>query len=201
MTSASEERLRTVPWRALAGLAPALDRHLAATLAGDPAERVVDRALRALGELSSDQRAAVAEAIFGVSVWRRRLAYHLDLDRDLDPPVPRLLLAVLLRDLGGIADAEGVLGLTLGSLPTPRSPPESLAVRLSFPDWMAETFRREVGAEATALADALDSPGPITLRANALRVTPEALSELLAAEGVTTRPGRLLTSARVVTSL
>jgi 16S rRNA (cytosine967-C5)-methyltransferase len=198
----SEQRLRTVPWRALAGVAPALDPFLDAALAGDPAERAADRALRSLRGLSRDQRAAVAEAVFGVSVWRRRLAYHLDLDPSADarPRPPRLLLAALLRDLGGIDGAEGVVGLSSGSLPPPRPPPDDLALRLSYPDWLIEAFRREVGAEAAGLADALDSPGPVAFRANALCVTPEELSRRLAADGVATRPGRLLPSARVVTS-
>ena len=190
----SEQRLREVPWRALAGMASALDAPLAAVLAGEPAERVVDRFLRAQRTLGSDERRAVKEAIYGVAVWRRRLARHAS------SCAPRLLLAALLRDLGCLPDAEALTGLAAGALPAPRPPPDDPAVRYSFPDWLWDTLRREVGGEAAALADALNVPGPVCLRPNLLRTTPEALADKLAAEGVSTRPGRLVPGALVVTS-
>jgi 16S rRNA (cytosine967-C5)-methyltransferase len=190
---ASEERLREVPWAALAGIAPALDAPLAAVLANAPAERVVDRFLRAQRTLGSEQRLAVKEAIYGVAVWRRRLAWHAS-------GAPRLLLAALLRDLGGIPDAEALLGLPVGALPPPHPPPDDPALRFSFPDWLWATLQREAGGEAPALAGALNLPAPVALRPNLLRTTPEALAARLAAEGVATREGWLVPSARVVTS-
>jgi 16S rRNA (cytosine967-C5)-methyltransferase len=213
MRSASEERLRTIPWRALRGLASGLDAPLAEVLAGEPAERVVDRTLRRLGRpsparperseaesrgaLSADARAAVAEAIFGVAVWRRRLLFHLG----FHDPAPRLLLAALLRDLGGLDDASDILDLPHDSLPPPRPPPDDPARRWSFPDALAAILAREVGsAELPDLLDALDRPGPVCLRPNLLTTTPDELAEALAAEGVTTQPGRLVPGALVVTS-
>ena len=266
MTSASEQRLREVPWRALSGIPPALDAPLAAVLANEPAERVVDRFLRAQRTLGSEQRLAVKEAIYGVAVWRRRLAWHGSPSPQPSPPAgerevgfndhaklppsppagergvgfsdhaklppfpragergvgfsdhakllplpgrervgervgaPRLLLAVLLRDLGGLPDAEALTGLAAGTLPASRPPPEDPALRFSLPDWLWSTLQREAGGEALAIADALNLPGPIALRPNLLHTTPQALAERLAAEGVATRAGRLVPSARVVTS-
>src|SRR5437870_1070632 len=86
-------RLAQVPWDALrADIAlPAIGR----VLQGTPAEREVDKTLRAHRELSRDERAAVVEAIFGVALWRRRLAYHAGIIEE------RSLLACLLRDLAG----------------------------------------------------------------------------------------------------
>jgi len=195
---ASEARLRTVPWGALSGVGPALAEPLAAVLAGRPAERVLDRFLRDHRELDRAGRAAVAEAIFGVGLWRRRLAFQLE----REDACPRLLLAALLRDLGGMdgAAAERAAGLTPGALPPPRPPPRELALRFSMPDWLAETLVREVGPEAEALADALGLPGPVCLRPNLLQIGAEALAARLAAEGVATRPGEIVPSALVVTS-
>jgi 16S rRNA (cytosine967-C5)-methyltransferase len=51
-----------------------------------------------------------------------------------------------------------------------------------------------------ALADALDAPGPVCLRANLLRTSREELAARLADEGVRTRPGALARSCLVVTS-
>ncbi|HYS79739.1 MAG TPA: RsmB/NOP family class I SAM-dependent RNA methyltransferase, partial [Anaeromyxobacteraceae bacterium] len=85
-------------------------------------------------------------------------------------------------------------------LPAPRPPPEDPAIRYSLPAWLWATLQREAGAEAAALADALNAPGPVCLRPNLVLTTPGTLAERLAAEGVTTRPGRLVPGALVVTS-
>jgi 16S rRNA (cytosine967-C5)-methyltransferase len=203
--TAAERRVERVPWEALSGLAPALDGPLEDVLAGAPAERVLDRLLRRLGPLPAPARTAVAEAVFGVALWRRRLRVQLGLPH----PPPRLLLAALLRDLGGRADAAELAGLgelgSLGSvdrsaLPPPRPAPAALADRYSLPDWLAEELVRAAGPGAADLADALDQPGPMCLRPNLLRLRP-GLGELdarLAAEGVRTTPGRLVPSCRIV---
>jgi 16S rRNA (cytosine967-C5)-methyltransferase len=201
--SASERRLERVPWRALAGLAPALDASLAEVLAGATAERVVDRFLRAHRALAADARQAAKEAIYGVAVWRRRLAYQAGVAWEPTPTsnTTRLLLAALLRDLGGVPEAEAVVDLASGTLPTRRPPPPDFATRFSLPDWLADTLVREAGPdEAPALADALNAPGPVCFRANGRRISPAALAERLAAEGVPTRPGTLLPSCVVVAS-
>jgi 16S rRNA (cytosine967-C5)-methyltransferase len=190
----SELRLRSVPWPALAGLAPALDAPLAELLGGAPAERVLDRTLRAHRALDAPGRAACAEALFGVGLWRRRLRAQLG-----EPGAPpRHLLATLVRDLGGRADAEALCGLAPGTLPAPRAPPEALADRLSLPDWLEAELRRAAADAAPALADALNSPGPVLLRVNTLRATRDEAQARLAAEGVRTRPGALAPACLVV---
>ncbi len=193
--SPAEERLRAVPWRAVAGLAAALDGPIAEILAGASAERVLDRTLRRFGGLDRERRAVVAEALFGIGLWRVRLRHHAGPEAG-----PRLLLGALLRDLGGVADAEQIVGLAPGALSDARPPPSDLATRYSLPDWLATTLAAEVGSEAEALADALNQPGPVCLRANALRIDAASLAARLAEEGVTTRPGRLVPSSLVVTS-
>lgn len=211
MPDEAAARLRSIPWAALDGLAPALGAPLAAVLGGAAAERVLDRFLRAHRTLSADGRAAVAEAVFGVGLWRRRLAAQLGIPFVAPAPgavvaVPeadaRRLLAALLRDLGGVAgpDACALAGLAPGALPPPRPAPTGLADRYSLPDWLAAILVREAGEDAPALADALDRPAPVCLRANALRTTAAALAGRLAEEGVATRPGRFAPDALVVTS-
>jgi 16S rRNA (cytosine967-C5)-methyltransferase len=194
--SAAEERLRALPWHALRGLSPALDAPLAEILAGAPADATLRRLLRRQAGLDAERRTAVAEAVFGVALWRRRLAAQLG----RADAGPRLLLAALLRDLGGRPDAEALAALPPGSLPAPRAAPAGLAERYSLPDWLAAELRAAAGGEAERLADALGVPGPVALRANGLATTREALAARLAAEGVATRPGRLAPSCLVVTS-
>lgn len=194
--SAAEGRLGALPWDALRGLAPALDGPIAEVLAGAAADAALARFLGAHRRLDAHGRAAAAEAVLGVGLWRRRLLVQLG--RTEAPP--RLLLGALLRDLAGRSDAEALAELPAGTLPPPRPPPEDLADRFSLPDWLAEELRAAAGDDAVALADALDAPGPICLRANLLRTTREALAARLAAEAVSTRPGLLAPACLVVTS-
>lgn len=162
--SASEARLRTVPWHALRGLESQFSAPFAEVLNGGAAERVVDRFLRAHREFTAEQRQASAEAIFGVGLWRRRL--HGD----------------LLHALIGLPDAP---------------PPVSWRERYSFPDWIADRFDTRFGAEAPVLADVLNQPGPVTLRARGER---DELAAKLRAVGIETVPGAKAKHAlRVVT--
>ena len=196
MRPASEERLCEIPWDALAGRAAALEGPLAEILAGAAAERVLDRVLRTEHALPAAARRAFAEALFGVALWRRRLRAQL-----ANPGAPpRLLLASLLRDVAGRADAEALAGLAEGSLPAPRPPPAALADRASLPDWLAGALVAAAGDEADAVADALNLPGPVFLRVNLLRASREEAAARLAVEGVATRPGRLAPACLAVTS-
>lgn len=73
--------------------------------------------------------------------------------------------------------------------------PEGFADRHSLPDWLAAELQRTPDPEA--LADALNQPGPICLRARDDR---EALAADLEARGIHTRPGRYAPQCLVVTS-
>ena len=74
----------------------------------------------------------------------------------------------------------------------PRDPLEALATRCSFPTWLAARWVAAFGREeAEALMRASNERPPLTLRANALRTTRDALAERLAAEeGLAVRPTR-----------
>jgi 16S rRNA (cytosine967-C5)-methyltransferase len=74
--------------------------------------------------------------------------------------------------------------------PVPREPVDALALRCSFPTWLAVRWVARYGAaDAEALMRALNERPPVTLRANTLRLTREALAARLATEdGVATRP-------------
>lgn len=183
-----ERRLRSIPWQALAGLGPTLAPALAEVLAGTPAERVLDRLLRAHRDFTPEQRAVTAEALFGVGLWRRRLRAHHD-------GSPLELLAVLARDLGGADEAPRWLSV---ELPPSRPPPEAWRDRWSFPDWLADRLEAEFPGEAPALAAALNVPGPVCLRVNRARVTRDQLAERLAAAGLASHPGRWARDALVI---
>jgi len=189
------DRLRAVPWDALAGLSETVVPAIARVLEGAPAEREIDLLLRADRTLGKAQRAATVEAIFGVGLWRRRLAVHTASSE------PTALLFGLLRDLAGVPEERAA---ALTALPPPFPPrfppPRRIADRWSYPDWIEAVFLRELGVGAEALAAAMCAPGPICLRANALRTDRKELARLLEAEGVATRPGRYARDALVLTT-
>ncbi|HET9752678.1 MAG TPA: RsmB/NOP family class I SAM-dependent RNA methyltransferase, partial [Myxococcales bacterium] len=183
------QRLREVPWGALRKdvVLPAIGR----VLDGAPAEREVDRALRANRALSRDERAAAVEAIFGVALWRRRLSWHASGSQD-----PAVLLLCLLRDLAGLPDDQAAA--LAGAAPPPRrsGTPLSPGDRWSLPQWLEAHLVAELGEEGTeAFCEAVSVPGPICLRANRLLCTREQLAARLAAEGIETLPGTLAPDA------
>lgn len=176
------ERLRRLDLSALASINEPVVVALGAVLGGSAADRELDRLLRAHRAWSSAQRAAAAEALFGVGLWRRRLAHHA-----LGETRPRSLLAHFLRDLVGLpeAEAQALCGVP-PSLPAPIEPPDDPAVRHSVPDPLARLLAAELGPELDDFLDALNCPGPICLRANFLRTNREALRDRLRKDGVAT---------------
>src|SRR4051812_21159015 len=188
-------RLANVTWSALRSVEviPVLAR----VLDGEPAEREIDRFLRARRWYEANERAAAVEAIFGVGLWRRRLGGHTP------SAGTRRLLFALLRDLAGMPEPVAGALCDLGPPWPPRRPePERLADRWSLPDSLEAILLRELGSEAEAFAEAISVPGPICLRANALRTCRAYLAGRLREEGVETVEtqsaphGLLVTTAR-----
>jgi 16S rRNA (cytosine967-C5)-methyltransferase len=205
------QRLREVPWDALRSevALPAIAR----VLQGATAEREVDRALRANRGLSADQRTAIVEAIFGVALWRRRLAWHAGLDASLFSwiPLPRpasitssgsdiaaILLACLLRDLAGVPEERACSSTGVAQPPPLRPQPSRLADRWSLPDWLEAHLEHELGTEAEPFCAAIAVPGPVCLRANLLLCTRDQLAARLRDEGIATRPGQRSPDALIV---
>jgi 16S rRNA (cytosine967-C5)-methyltransferase len=81
-----------------------------------------------------------------------------------------------------------------------RDPVQRIALAASLPDWLAARLVAEWGADAEALARALDQRAPMTVRANLLVVAGrDALAAELAREGeLATHPGALVDTALVV---
>lgn len=187
----SIERLAQLPWSGLPPLAPLLVPPLDAVLEGGRAERVLDRLLRAHRGFSATERQLSAESVFGVALWRRRLRAQ----QGLQAPTLRLLAG-----LAALGNAPDVARSIDASVRLEVLPPESLADRYSLPDWLAAALGDEVGDEAPALADALNLPGPISLRVNLGKLSRDALAQRLRVEGVETRPGAYAPTCLLVES-
>jgi 16S rRNA (cytosine967-C5)-methyltransferase len=196
------ERLRAVPWEALRGLAGPVHHALGRILGGASAERALDALLRKHRTIDGPRRAALAEAIFGVALWRRRLARAAGLPR-WEGADPALLLCALLRSLASVPEerARELSGLPAGArVGWTDGAGWTFADRWSLPDWLAAVLERELGDAAEAFARVVCAPGPVCLRANLLRGTREQLAASLAGDGILTRAGLYAPHALVATS-
>lgn len=191
-------RLREVPWDALrADVAlPPIGR----VLKGAAAEREVDRALRSHRGLSKNERTAAVEAIFGVALWRRRLAWQAGIDTAAGSVNPAILLTCLLRDLAGLPAGRACALTGLAAAPELRPEPTRLADRWSLPDWLEAHLQRELQADAEAFCAAVAVPGPVCLRTNRLLCTRDDLAARLREDGIETRPGQRSPDALIVAS-
>lgn len=70
-----------------------------------------------------------------------------------------------------------------------KEPVRALSVCYSMPEWIVEQWLSDYGSARTKeILDASLTPAPLTIRTNLSRITPEALRERLAFEGVTVEP-------------
>lgn len=179
---------------------------------GRVADRTLEFLLRREKRLYSQERKAVAEAVYGMLRAEGRLDFLLekglgkDLLGQLSRPARQSLYYEAWRVLDrGIPPARALSesglspallpGLSACSNPTPwfseleGDPAGKLAVEASLPRWMAELFVEQLGEKgAFALAMAMNERAPLTLRANRLKVDRAGLLRRLAEEGVEARP-------------
>ena len=158
-----------------------------------PADSVLSRYFRDLHEIGARDRAFVAEAVYGVLRRKRTL------ERLCGPEAStrQLILAWLarvegtsLRQLG-----EGLHGRDVDyftDIKGRETGEMSLAESADLPDWLAERLLASHGPEVVlALAQSLNRPAPLDLRANTLKIDRDALVERLRADGIACAPGRL----------
>jgi 16S rRNA (cytosine967-C5)-methyltransferase len=160
----------------------------------------VFRRERALG---SEERRVVAETVYGMIRQARRVDFALDGGgaripqkfRDVARYVAYRLIegeigvdaaraeAPELRDVdwAAVASVDERIGRE-------RDAVRRLGLARSLPDWLARRFVDEYGAEADALAGALNERAPLTVRANLLKMARDELAARLREEGVETRP-------------
>lgn len=137
-------------------------------------------AKEALGDFSNDVSAEDSSLLF-LAVYLVTIVHRKDVSpKVLEPKLQSpLLKESLLRFLSNLS-AQGR---------RPGIPPESMAVRHSFPDWMAERFVQLYGEEETEkLCLSLNEQAPLTIRVNTLKTSPDRCREILREKGIETEP-------------
>jgi 16S rRNA (cytosine967-C5)-methyltransferase len=180
---AARDRLAQVDWSQLPEVRRQVLEALGPVLHGGDAARLLTVLLRSHPGWDAVHRAVAAEALFGVALWRRRLAHHAGSE------APAALLTALLRDVAHLP-AHSVRDWTGAALPEARPPPDDWPTRFSWPDALAHELEHALGPEAALFAAASNVPGPITVRANRLRLDRDALAQRLQSEGVSSHPAR-----------
>lgn len=170
---------------------------------------ILARAFREHRELSSNDRRMVAETVYGLLRWERRLEAIVDellAPRARLQPVSELarqeLKLVVYELRGGVpaaalaADARRLAGRDLDLAPAAddqaglshRKGLEREALRHSYPTWLFERFVASLGEQAAStLASAMNVRAPMCLRANSLKTSREELAQRLTQEGVAAR--------------
>jgi len=172
-------------------------------------------------KLQARERAFVTDLVYGTLRAQRRLDDLLSRVSDrplgrLDPPVRAALRIGALQLLQGVAPhaavsetvdatprrARGYVNATLRALVRlgpPWPEPEVEAVALSYPDWLVERLRADLGPDdAHAVLLAANRPASLTLRVNPQRATPDSVADELVAQGAIVSRGELLADALVV---
>jgi 16S rRNA (cytosine967-C5)-methyltransferase len=163
------------------------------------ADRALERVLRRERRLWASERRAASEAVYGLVRWRGQLEW---LHGPEGPRAPVALRYALWRSrFGGDEPAEAArrLGVSPRQLAPLQGadariaaiadPVQRLAVEESLPGWIAARFVEELGLdEAGALCRAMNARAPLTVRANLLKTTREALRARLEKEGTLSSP-------------
>lgn len=175
---------------------------------------IVATAFRKRRTLGSGDRRLIAETVYGLVRWDRRLDAIIDdiLARGRDrarraalAPAARGELKLLIHEVrnDGVpvaAVAEDVRRLVRAEVNPALIAGESAglagrtgidreAVRLSYPTWLLERFADELGrAEALEVAEVMNRRAPLTVRVNTLKISRGTLAARLAEEGIVTRP-------------
>jgi 16S rRNA (cytosine967-C5)-methyltransferase len=179
----ARDRLAQLDWSSLSEVRRQVLEALGPVLHGSDAHRALTVLLRSHPSWDASHRAVAAEALYGVALWRRRLAHHAG------STSPAALLAALLRDVAHLPK-DSVRSWTGAELPEPRPAPDDWPTRFSWPDALVPELEHALGSEAALFAAACNLPGPVTVRANRLRLDRDALATRLQAEGAASHPAR-----------
>jgi 16S rRNA (cytosine967-C5)-methyltransferase len=176
------------------------------------ASDILARAFRERRDLPSSDRRMVAETVYGLIRWERRLEAIVGellaskTHREQVSAMARQELKLMVYEArSGIpadvlrADAKRLVGRELDFAAAIADEAglghsegvEREALRTSYPTWLYQRFASSVGdAAASAMAMAMNTRAPMCIRTNTLKVSREELISRLAEESVTALPTR-----------
>lgn len=173
---------------------------------GFVSDRLADSFRKQRG-LGSRERRYVAEAVYGMVRHLRRIDEALRLggltSADRAPDRDRLLAYLVLESGLTVQDAarerpaldwQRVASID-EKLARETDPVRKIGLRHSLPDWLSQVLLHDLGERAEAVAAALNTRAPMTIRVNTLRASVAEVVERLRESGIETRPGQYSPSA------
>jgi len=170
---------------------------------GQLADRALSRVLRREKGLWSGERKSASEVVYGILRQERLIEAILARGlheigspalASLSPSQADLLRLAVWSALTGAEPPPGEAARAIGAraaglrdrlLAEAQDPWDRLALRASLPRWLVARLGDRLGPEETAsLCLALNQRAPLTVRANLLKTTREALADRLREEGV-----------------
>ncbi|HUS32659.1 MAG TPA: hypothetical protein VMZ53_29360, partial [Kofleriaceae bacterium] len=156
--------------------------------------------------IGGHDRRFISETLYGLVRHLRRIDLALERGRRVKKPprdLERLLALLVLEKLlepAAAAKVESDLDWNAVArvdevIANERNLEKRIALAASLPDWLAKRFVANWGAEAEPLALALNQRAPMTIRANTLMTSRDALAKELASEKLDTHPGAWSDSA------
>ena len=167
---------------------------------GHMADRAIERALRSDRRLGARDRRFIAETVYDVTRWWRRLNWMLGApERGCCPGVDENLskntteeivkLQVALQASQPLPEWFGISESQVQSWREQwRQVVSEDTIEHSLPDWLEALGKEELQSQWPSMIHALNRPAPVFLRTNSLKMKREELSQLLAQEGVQTEP-------------
>jgi 16S rRNA (cytosine967-C5)-methyltransferase len=161
--------------------------------------------------IGAHERRFISETLYGLVRHLRRVDLAIERGRKVRKPprdLERLLALLVLEGLLDPAraataerdlDWHAVAGVD-AAIAGERRAEKRIALGCSLPDWLAARLVADWGDEAEPLAKALNERAPMTVRANTLVTTRDALVAELAKENLHAEPGRWSETALVITS-
>jgi 16S rRNA (cytosine967-C5)-methyltransferase len=147
---------------------------------------VSDVLARVLRGVAAEDHAVVAAVVHALVKYDRLLAFATSPARGDGGPNAGARLDALLAIMRGPSAETTALDARIARIDHPT---ERLGVALSFPDWMVDVVRDEVGESALpATLERMNQSAPRVARVNVLKATREACVAALAESGVIARP-------------
>ena len=153
------------------------------------ADKVIERLLKAHRKWGSEDRKVVSEIFYNIIRWKKRLEYYMGENVKPDN-IYKLIISYCLwskthykkfEEFDGVKVADVLVKLKKNKVP-------SKAFEHSIPDWLVETFERELGPIWEKEMTALNELAPTVLRANTLKTSAKELISDLKDENVIAFP-------------
>jgi 16S rRNA (cytosine967-C5)-methyltransferase len=163
---------------------------------GFPADKVIQRRLKAQQRWGSRDRRLFAEAVYDIVRWWRRLLFAVEVPWPEDDRWTQTGDEILCRVIGAwclLHDVELGRGTSRYGMTAERvlriwnDPSLPRSVRQSIPDWLDTWGFTQLGERWEAVISVLNETAPVYLRVNRLKVVPEKLVANLKSENIQAR--------------